>query len=39
VTVPFDPIFKKKGAGTYLPVRVEGSKDKPKIQLEWKKVL
>jgi hypothetical protein len=39
ITVPFDPLFKKNGAGTYLPVHVEGSKDKPKIQLDWKKVL
>ena len=39
ITVPFDPLFKKNGAGTYLPVHVQGSKDKPKIQLDWKKVL
>jgi len=39
IAVPLDPLFKKKGAGTYLPVKVEGSKDKPKIELEWKKVL
>jgi hypothetical protein len=39
ITVPFDPLFKKNGAGTYLPVHIEGSKDSPKIQLDWKKVL
>ena len=39
VTVPFDPIFKKNGAGTYLPVNIQGSTDHPKIQLDWKKVL
>jgi hypothetical protein len=39
VTVPFDPIFKKNGAGTYLPVNVQGSTEHPKIQLDWKKVL
>jgi len=39
VTIPFDPLFKKNGAGTYLPVHVQGSKDEPKIQLDWKKVL
>lgn len=37
--VPFDPIFKKNGAGTYLPVQVEGSKSHPEIKLDWKKVL
>jgi len=39
VTVPFDPLFKKNGAGTYLPVTIQGSTDHPKIQLDWKKVL
>ncbi len=39
VTVPFDPLFKKNGAGTYLPVNIQGSTDHPKIQLDWKKVL
>jgi hypothetical protein len=39
VTVPFDPLFKKKGAGTYLPVNIQGSTEHPKIQLDWKKVL
>lgn len=37
--VPFDPIFKKHGAGTYLPVNIQGSTDHPKIQLDWKKIL
>lgn len=37
--VPFDPIFKKNGAGTYLPVHVEGTKSHPDIKLEWKKIL
>lgn len=39
VMVPFDPLFKKHGAGTYLPVNIQGSTDHPKIQLDWKKVL
>lgn len=39
VVVPFDPIFKKNGAGTYLPVHVEGTKSNPQINLDWKKVL
>lgn len=37
--VPFDPIFHRKGAGTYLPVHVEGTKSKPEIKLDWKKIL
>jgi hypothetical protein len=36
--VPFDPLFKRHGAGTYLPVNIQGSTDHPKIQLDWKKV-
>jgi hypothetical protein len=39
VTVPFDPLFKKNGAGTYLPVNIQGTTDHPKIGLDWKKVL
>ena len=39
VTVPFDPLFKKNGAGTYLPLNIQGTTDHPKIQLDWKKVL
>ncbi len=37
--VPFDPIFHRKGAGTYLPVHIEGTKNKPQIKLDWKKIL
>ena len=39
VTVPFDPLFKKNGAGTYLPVHIQGTTEHPKIQLDWKKIL
>ena len=39
VTVPFDPLFKKNGAGTYLPLNIQGTTEHPKIQLDWKKVL
>ncbi len=39
VTVPFDPLFKKHGAGTYLPLKVQGTTDHPKIDLDWKKIL
>ncbi len=36
--VPFDPIFMKHGAGTYLPVSVAGTRDHPQIKLNWKKI-
>jgi hypothetical protein len=39
IVVPFDPLFKRKGAGTYLPVHVEGTPSKPQIKLDWKKIL
>ena len=36
--VPFDPMFKRHGAGTYLPIQVVGTRDHPDINLEWKKL-
>jgi hypothetical protein len=36
--VPFDPLFKKHGAGTYLPVTIVGTREHPEIHLEWKKL-
>ncbi len=36
---PFDPLFNKHGAGTYLPVQVRGTRDHPDIKLQWKKLL
>ncbi len=36
--VPFDPIFMKHGAGTYLPVGVSGTREHPQIKVDWKKV-
>jgi hypothetical protein len=36
---PFDPLFNKHGAGTYLPVQVGGTREKPDIKLQWKKLL
>lgn len=36
--VPFDPIFMKHGAGTYLPVSVTGTREHPQIKLDWKKI-
>jgi hypothetical protein len=38
VLVPFDPIFMKHGAGTYLPVAVTGTREHPEITLQWKKL-
>jgi hypothetical protein len=31
---PFDPLFRKNGAGTRLAIRVEGTQDQPKVGLE-----
>jgi hypothetical protein len=31
---PFDPLFKKNGAGTRLVIRVEGTQDQPKVGLD-----
>jgi hypothetical protein len=36
---PFDPLFSKKGAGTRLVIRVEGTQDQPKVGLEIGKTL
>jgi hypothetical protein len=36
---PFDPLFKKNGAGTRLAIRVEGTQDQPKVGLEIGKTL
>jgi hypothetical protein len=36
--VPFDPLFKKHGAGTYLPVAIGGTREHPEVKLEWKKL-
>jgi hypothetical protein len=35
---PFDPIFMRHGAGTYLPVSVDGTREHPELHLEWKKL-
>jgi hypothetical protein len=35
---PFDPLFKKHGAGTYLPVAIEGTSEHPEVKLQWKKI-
>lgn len=36
---PFDPLFRKNGAGTRLVIRVEGTQDQPKVGLELGKTL
>ncbi len=36
--VPFDPLFNKHGAGTWLPVEITGTRDKPDIKLQWKRL-
>jgi hypothetical protein len=36
---PFDPLFRKNGAGTRLVIRVEGTQDQPKVGLEIGKTL
>jgi hypothetical protein len=35
---PFDPLFKKHGAGTYLPVAIAGTREHPEVHLQWKKL-
>lgn len=35
---PFDPMFKKHGAGTYLPVEIGGTREHPDVKLQWKKL-
>jgi hypothetical protein len=35
---PFNPLFAKHGAGTYLPVSIEGSTEHPEVHLDWKKL-
>ncbi len=36
---PFDPLFRKNGAGTRLVIRVEGTQDQPKVGLDVGKTL
>ena len=36
---PFDPLFRKNGAGTRLVIRVEGSQDQPKVDFDLGKTL
>jgi hypothetical protein len=36
--VPFDPLFNKHGAGTYLPVEIAGTREHPEIKLQLNKI-
>jgi hypothetical protein len=36
---PFDPLFRKNGAGTRLVISVEGTQDQPKVKLDFGKTL
>lgn len=38
VLIPFDPIFMRHSAGTYLPVHITGTRDHPEIKIDWKKL-
>ncbi len=38
ILVPFDLIFAKHNAGTYLPVDIGGTRDHPEIKVNWKKL-
>jgi len=36
--VPFDPLFMKHGAGTYLPVAIAGTREHPEVKLRLDKI-
>jgi hypothetical protein len=36
--VPFDPLFTKHGAGTYLPVTIAGTREHPEVRLQLNKI-
>ena len=38
VLIPFDPIFMRHGAGTYLPLNIAGTRSQPQIKVNWKKL-
>ncbi len=35
---PFDPIFEKHGAGTYVPMTITGTREHPQIHVRWGKL-
>ena len=38
VLVPFDPLFMKHGAATYLPITIAGTRSRPQIKMNWKEL-
>ena len=36
---PFDPLFKKKGAGAVIPIKIKGTREKPEFGVDWGKAL
>jgi hypothetical protein len=34
---PFDPLFRKKGAGAVIPIRITGTRAKPEVGVDWGK--
>ena len=36
--VPFDPLFEKHGAGTYLPMTIDGTREHPQVHVQWGKL-
>ena len=38
ILIPFDPLFMKHGAGTYLPVAVGGTRQHPEVRLQLGKI-
>jgi hypothetical protein len=36
---PFDPLFKKKGAGALIPIKINGTREKPEFGVDWGKAL
>jgi hypothetical protein len=38
ILIPFDPLFMKHGAGTYLPVTVGGTRQHPEVRLQLGKI-
>ena len=36
---PFDPIFRKDGKGTVVPITISGPREQPKFGVQWSKVI
>jgi hypothetical protein len=36
--VPFDPLFEKHGAGVYLPMTIDGTREHPQVHVQWGKL-